>query len=444
MIDARLVDASSGLIDRSIFSDPDIFETEAQLVFGKSWLFVGHESQIPNNGDYFTSQAGREPVVVARDSSGSVQVMLNSCTHRGMPVCRYDKGNAKSFTCPYHGWTFSNSGKLTGVPLFTEGYGRNLDREAFGLIKARVSLFYGTIWATFNEALPSLEESLGDMAIMLREFMRAPNGDDDGLEALDGIAKFVIHSNWKFGAENYAGDLYHDVSHASVQRVGLSLTGLRGRHVWNADKNTFRQLNVAYPDGGHAARVSLYDTAEREYFSQWSQNSEADDYFREAHYARQNKLGEQARLLNRGGIVFPNMAFNSASRTSIAMWIPRSPNRTEVWRWVFVPKDAPAVVKDVLRHYLLRYGGPAGMVEQDDFENWASAQVGAESRVARALPYNYGLRLDGAKWGWPEPWLGKRALVDEGVSEHAQRVFYARWAQMMTGEPNALVEEVRS
>ncbi len=436
-------DASPGLVDRSIFSDPEIFKEEAERVFQRSWLFVGHESQIPNNGDYFTSQAGREPVVVTRDSGGAVQVMLNSCTHRGMPVCRYDKGNAKAFTCPYHGWTFSNSGKLTGVPLFTEGYGRNLDREAFGLIKARVALFYGTIWATFDDTQTSLEDSLGDMAIMLREFMRAPNGDDDGLEALDGIAKFVIHSNWKFGAENYAGDLYHDVSHASVQRVGLSLTGLDGRHVWNADKSTFRQLNVAYPDGGHAARVSLYDDAEREYYPQWALNPEVDDYFREAHYARQAKLGAQARLLNRGGVVFPNMAFNSAGRSSIAMWVPRSPNRTEVWRWIFVPKDAPAAAKDAMRRYLLRYGGPAGMVEQDDFENWAAAQVGAESSVARALPYNYELRLHGAKWGWPERWLGERALVDEGVSEHAQRVFYARWRHLMTGEPNGLAEGAR-
>src|SRR5690606_32909297 len=119
-IDARLVDAEAGLIDRRIFSDQDIFEQEMRQVFGKSWLFVGHESQIPNKGDYFMSQAGRDAVVVTRDSDGEVRVMLNMCTHRGMPVCRYDKGNAKRFTCPYHGWTFSNNGELSGLPLSTE------------------------------------------------------------------------------------------------------------------------------------------------------------------------------------------------------------------------------------------------------------------------------------------------------------------------------------
>lgn len=431
--DARLVDAGAGLIDRTIFSDKAIFEQEMKRVFDRSWLFVGHESQIPNPGDYFLSQAGREAVVVTRDANRDVHVMLNVCTHRGMPVCRYDQGNAKIFTCPYHGWSFSNRGELTGLPLSAEGYGGTLDRKKWGLIKARVTVYYGSIWATFDEVAPCFEEALGDMALMLREFMQGPDGEDDGLEAIDGILKYEIHSNWKFGAENNAGDLYHDVSHKSVQRVGLALSGLRGRHVWNADKHTFKILNVAYPAGGHAARLSLYDEEQREYHSQWALIPEVDDYFREAHYARQTRLGEKARMLNRGGIVFPNMAYNSASRWQITAWVPRAPDRTEVWKWYFVPKNAPQQVKDALRHYLLRYGGPSGMVEQDDIENWASAQVGAESVAARRLPLNLTLHMGHARWAWPEPWLGAGAYVDEGTSEHAQRVFYQRWAEMMGG-----------
>ncbi len=437
----KLVDAESGLIGRAIFSDQGIFETEMSEVFGKSWLFVGHESQIPNAGDYFLSQAGRDAVIVTRDSQGDVRVLLNVCTHRGMPVCRYDQGNAKRFTCSYHSWTFSNNGDLTGVPLSTEGYGGKLDRKQWGLIKARVTVYYGSIWATFNDAAPSFEESLGDMALMLRDFMQGPDGEDDGLEVIDGILKFEIQSNWKFGAENNAGDLYHDPSHSSVQRVGLSLSGLRGRHVWNADKHKFRTLNVAYPAGGHAARLNLYDDRQRDYHSQWALIPEVDEYFREAHYARQSRLGEKARMLNRGGIVFPNMAYNSASRWQITMWVPRAPNKTEVWKWYFVPKNAPQKVKDTLRHYLLRYGGPSGMVEQDDIENWASAQVGAESPAARQLPLNLTLHMGHAQWAWPEPWLGAGAYVDEGVSEHAQRMFYKRWAEMMSGPVRKNLQE---
>ncbi|MGD9812754.1 MAG: Rieske 2Fe-2S domain-containing protein [Sphingobium sp.] len=441
-IGGGLVDTKSGLIDRAIFTDQRIFDREIETVFGKSWLFVGHESQIPNNGDYFLSQAGREPVVVTRDADGQVNVLLNLCTHRGMPLCRYDKGNAKRFTCPYHGWTFSNNGDLSGVPLNSEGYGGKLDRPKWGLIKARVTCYYGSIWATFDETAPSLEDFLGDMAWWWREFMMAPDGEDDGLEVVDGILKCEIPSNWKFGAENAAGDLYHDVSHKSVQRVGLALTGLRGRHTWDADKSTFRLLNITFPAGGHAVRGNLYDQEGRGYHSQWATSPEVDEYFRDAYYKRQKRVGERERLLNRGGVVFPNLVYNSANRTSITTWIPRAPDRTEVWKWIFVPKNAPQAVKDAMRSYLLRYTGPAGMVEQDDFENWHSAQIGAESSLARRLPLNYQLRLgDNAKWAWPEPWIGKGALVDEGVSEHAQRIFYDRWVEMMTGTPQASRQE---
>lgn len=437
-----LINTKSGLIDRAIFADQDIYDREMDAVFGRSWLFVGHESQIPNNGDYFLSQVGREPVVVTRDGNGEVNVLLNLCTHRGMPLCRYDRGNAKLFTCPYHGWTFANNGNLSGVPLRSEGYGEVLDRSKWGLIKARVACYYGSIWATFDETAPSFEDFLGDMDFWLREFMMSPDGEDDGLEVIDGILKCEIPSNWKFGCENAAGDLYHDVSHKSVQRVGLALTKLRGRHTWDADKAKFRLLNITFPAGGHAVRGNLYENEAREYQSQWAANPEVDEYFRDAHYKRQKRLKDKERLLNRGGVVFPNFVYNSANRTSITTYVPRAPGKTEIWKWIFVPKNAPQVVKDTMRHYLLRYTGPAGMVEQDDFENWGAAQIGAESPLARRLPMNYQLRLgDNAKWAWPEPWIGAGALVDEGVSEHAQRVFYDRWAEMMTAEIPAVRQE---
>ena len=111
-----LVDLSSGQISREIFVNEDIYAQEQERVFARSWLFVGHESQIPNTGDFFSSRMGEESVILCRDRSAKVHVFLNSCRHRGMKVCRYDDGNTSVFTCPYHGWSYGTDGALAGVP----------------------------------------------------------------------------------------------------------------------------------------------------------------------------------------------------------------------------------------------------------------------------------------------------------------------------------------
>ena len=87
-----LVDLRAGTISREIFVNEAIYAEELERVFARSWLFVGHESQIPNPGDFAASCMGEEAVIMCRDRAGEVHVFLNSCRHRGMKVCRYDEG----------------------------------------------------------------------------------------------------------------------------------------------------------------------------------------------------------------------------------------------------------------------------------------------------------------------------------------------------------------
>jgi len=98
-----LVNMAAGQISREIFVNDEIYQQELERLFARVWLFVGHESQIPNPGDYFVSGMGEESVILCRDRAGKVHAFLNSCRHRGMKVCRYDEGNTPVFTCPYHG-----------------------------------------------------------------------------------------------------------------------------------------------------------------------------------------------------------------------------------------------------------------------------------------------------------------------------------------------------
>ena len=113
----RLVDLKSGQISREIFVGEEIYQIEQEQVFARSWLFIGHESQIAKPGDYFISGMGEESVILCRDRENQIHVFLNSCRHRGMKVCRYDEGNTPVFTCPYHGWSYATDGRLVGVPF---------------------------------------------------------------------------------------------------------------------------------------------------------------------------------------------------------------------------------------------------------------------------------------------------------------------------------------
>src|ERR1700754_3595248 len=110
---------------RLIYTDPAIFEAEMTQIFGGTWTYLAHESEIPNANDFISRRLGLRPLIIVRDSEEKIRALYNRCTHRGTTLCRWDKGNSKSFQCPYHGWNFLNNGRLRGVP-WPEGYAADL------------------------------------------------------------------------------------------------------------------------------------------------------------------------------------------------------------------------------------------------------------------------------------------------------------------------------
>src|SRR5438309_1467358 len=162
------------------------------------------------------------------------------------------------------------------------------------------------------------------------------------------------------------------------------------------------------------------------------------DYFRHCEEERRRRRGEYWRLFGGPGTMFPNASPLARQPRTLAVWHPRGPHQTEVWRWYFVDADAPAEVKDFLRHYYIRYSGPSGLTEQDDMENWNYAHKASRGTIARQHPYNYEMGLGRSTRAFEDHGLKLPGAISDvtqaNASEHNQRGFYTRWRQLMEAE----------
>lgn len=318
-----LVDVAAGQISREIFVNEALYAQELERVFARAWLFVGHESQIPKPGDYFVSCMGEESVLLCRDAQEDIHVFLNSCRHRGMKVCRYDEGNTQVFTCPYHGWSYGTDGKLVGVPMYKEAYHGTLDRSRWGLVEvAQLARYKGTIWATWDPAAPPFLDHLGEMKLYLDTLLDCRDGREGGSEVIGGVQKWTIPCNWKFAAENFAGDAYHNISHRSVDIVGIGPSG-RGRR--DTDERTFAtRVATSFPALGHGA-ISFLQTEDAPYTPSYRDTPGVEAYFRHCDEERQRRLGAGARSCwawwarcSRACPIWPGSPARSPSGTRVA------------------------------------------------------------------------------------------------------------------------------
>jgi len=426
---AMLVDTARGTVSRRIFVESGIYERELEAIFARCWLYLGHESQIPNRGDFITTYMGEDGIILCRDSHGRLCGLLNSCRHRGNRVCRADQGRAASFVCPYHGWTYNTEGKLVGVPGYEEVYHEELDRERWGLVQVpQIDTYKGLIFGTFDPEAPPLQEYLGDIRwgldILLDQRAR-------GTEIVGGAFKWLINCNWKFAADNFIGDNYHgSVSHRSAQIIGHNTVQRalgEQRSAYADNERAGFSICTPYGHGLNAVRRLGGNGGSALH------SGPLAAYYRETAPEVEQRLGTlRGREISRiNCTVFPNLSLSSSSGM-LHVWHPRGPLQTEVWLYTLVDRDAPPAVKDTLRLAAQRHFSPAGLFEQDDGENWEQSTAAARGVVGRRYPLNYQMGL------------GHERVVDDGtapariiglVNEYNQRVFYARWLQMMAGEP---------
>ncbi len=430
-----LVSLERGEIDRRIYTDPAIFELEMERIFARSWLFLCHESQIPEAGDFFQAVMGRDNVLVVRQKDGSIKAMLNTCAHRGNAVCRAEEGNAKSFLCTYHGWSYGIDGRLNGVPGLNTFYKSALDKSRHGLAQvAQVANYRGFIFGTHDASAPPLEEFLGATGrlgldtIALRGHM----------EVVPGIQKFVIECNWKIAVDNLF-DWYHpQITHASAFQRGvlpstdrpqngaekIDLTGVNMQSGAGLDLpgtgiigSKFDQV-VVLGEYGHA--IGGPTTSSSGYF-------EFAPEWRETPRAKAG-LGPVGCRVGGHPNIFPT-TWATAALPQISLRIPRDPSHTEIWWFTLVDRNMPRETRDFMVTMACRIFGPAGVLEQDDGENWAQATAQTRGIASRRIKHLLNMGL------------GRGKIIKEGglarieglTSEYGQLWTYYSWAQWMKG-----------
>lgn len=417
----NMVDLDKGLVAREMFSEESIHKAELRNIFARCWLYLAHESEIPNRGDYVSVMMGTESVIVARSFDGKIRAFLNSCRHRGNRVCRFDRGNTKTFVCSYHGWAFGTSGNLVGVPGNDSLYFNKIDKSKWGLVPvAQVQSYRGLIFGTFDEEAPSLDDYLGDMRWGLDLLL-----DQGDLIAVPGTIRWSMECNWKFAADNAIGDMYHGgwthrsailAGHTSGNGASLNLA----HDLTALDPTDGFTMVTAY---GHGFNV---DFVEGVAGSKVDPNSPLTAWRRDP--ATRQRLGDfRGRIHRSNQNVFPNLFVNTGSR-DLMVRQPISPTRTEVWKTVLIDRNADPETQRMQIRASNRHFGPAGMFEQEDSENWDQSTLGAQGTIAQRWPLNYAMAVGTGEVVEDE---NSPPRIESGINEHAQLWMYRAWAEFM-------------
>lgn len=422
---SRLIEP--GRVHRRVYTDPAVFELEMERLFGRAWLFVGHTSQVPNPGDYFTTELGRQPVIMVRHRDGKVHVLLNRCTHRGPKVMNERCGNAKRLVCCYHGWAFDTDGALVGVPV-PEGNGAGFDMKSLGMARApRVGEYRGFVFASLAANGPSFEDHIGPMKGSIDDLVdRAPDGEI----AFDaGMHRYVYNGNWKLQLENVLDSYHVPFGHAStVNKQGVQFARREG------DK-----------EGAAVVEVKEKKTAsswkERKSFTVgnghgWTSNTQLADGERSSpafdayKKALADKVGAEraAEILKprlHNSLIYPNVSIMGLN-IHVRVIKPIAVDRTEVNIYPIRLVGAPDSMNFGNIRLLNVTHSAASFVQTDDLESFVRAQKGLRSLATDWVDISRGL-------GAEEPDSEVNGLRGLATHEMVVRAQYKAWLGYMRG-----------
>lgn len=357
---------------RDIFTNADLFELEMKHIFESNWVYLAHESQIPNNNDYYTTWIGRQPIVVTRDKNGELHAVINACAHKGAMLCRRKHGNKGSFTCPFHGWSFSNTGKLLKVKdVKTTEYPVQFNTHGSHDLKkvARFQSYRGFLFGSLNADAMPLEDYLGETKVIIDQIVdQAP----DGLEVLRGNSSYIYDGNWKMQMENGC-DGYHVSTVHWNYAATMDRRKVDGTKAVDANSWSKSVAGVYGFDHGHILLWTKTMNPEVRPVYQYR-----DEIKARVGEVKADFIVNQTRNL----CLYPNVFLMDQFSTQIRVVRPLSVDKTEVSIFCFAPKGESAADRATRVRQYEDFFNVSGMGTADDLEEFRACQVGYAGTTA--------------------------------------------------------------
>jgi phenylpropionate dioxygenase-like ring-hydroxylating dioxygenase large terminal subunit len=396
----------------SLYTDPEIFERELEQIWYRTWVYVGHVSEIQEPNDYVLKSIGPQPVIMTRDREGEVHLLLNRCSHRANMVCDAPKGNSSAFRCPYHGWTFSNTGKLLGYP-FNSGYGGTELKAQLGLGRVpRVESIHGFVFGSFAPDGASLGEHLGSASEAFDRLVRLSPTNE--IELTAGWVQHRVKANWKMLLENETDGYHPQFVHASIFSVAGSGIGdlygekstavsrdLGGGHTENDLRPEFRR--IGQPLGWFGTKPEKLP----DYVSSMEAAYGADQ-------AREILIDGSPHVM-----VFPNLFI---AEIQLFVLQPLAVDQTVQHVTAVQLKGAPDINRRLLQQTVGSVG-PAGLLLADDSEMYERNQRGVGALEPEWLTLKRGLHRERRDNGH---------VIGDATDEVPQRAIWAHYRELMS------------
>ena len=231
-------------LEQRFYTDPAIFDLEIDRVITRNWLVAGHQSELPQAGDFKVLNVANESAIIVRGSNGELNAFANVCRHRGSLVCLDKGGQVREFTCPYHGWKYDIDGNLTAARSMAEDF----DKSAYGLARVSIDTVHGLMLLCFSADPPRLDGAKRDLAEPMAMF------DFENLK-LAAHKSYDIAANWKLAIENYQECYHCATAHPDYARLHTLMVDTRRREPLQTSMRErmpacgLQDIKIDYTDG---------------------------------------------------------------------------------------------------------------------------------------------------------------------------------------------------